>query len=138
VFDDEQTVFKIFHIKNDLKHGEELEYFPSTTQSKISINWHEGIIQGVTKTWFKNGNLQSQREMSMNQKNGLATSWYRDGSILLIEEYRNDSLLNGEYFKKGEATPISKVISGKGTATLFDADGNFLRRTSYVDGKPSS
>ena len=73
--------------------------------------------------------------MSQNLKSFLA-AWYRDGSLMLIEEYDRDRLKRGDYLKKPNTTPISKVINGKGIATLFDADGKTLRKVSYQEGLP--
>jgi len=141
VFSPDQKLMGTYHMKNGQKHGEEIEYYekPSLRQAlqpKLSINWYEDTIQGVAKTWYDNGALESQREMSTNQKNGLATAWYRDGSLMMIEEYDHDKLTKGEYYKRGEKIPMSEVSSGKGNVTLFDAEGNFLRKITYFNGRP--
>ncbi len=137
---------KAYHVKNSSKHGEDIEYFtpkfmeasqtpPKNPQPKISIMWNEGIIQGPVKTWYENGTQQSSREMNANKKNGVCTAWYKDGSLMLIEEYGEDRLVKGQYFKKGEKSPTSTVVSERGTVTLFDEDGNFLRKVKYLNGK---
>lgn len=132
---------RLYHIKNDIKHGEEIVYFDKPNpagglQPKLSFNWAEGKIQGIVKTWYLKGNLESQREMSNNKKSGVSTIWYRDGNIMMIEEYDQDKLVKGEYFKKGEKVPVSTISQGKGTATMFDADGHFIQKVPYVNGKP--
>ena len=142
VYDSAGKMVRIYHIKSNLKHGEEIEYYvnpllsTNSLKPKISINWYEGKIQGMVKTWYDNGAMESQREMSKNAKNGLLTSWYRDGNLMLIEEYDNDKLVKGEYFKKGERSPVSQIQEGKGVATLFDAEGNFVRKANYAKGRP--
>lgn len=141
VFGKNQVVVKEYHVKDGVKDGEEVEYFnapspASKPKPKLSINWRQGVIQGVVKTWYLNGVVESQREMSCNVKNGMATAWYRDGSLMLIEEYDRDRLARGEYYKKGDKFPVSQVVAGKGVATLFDPDGDFLRKVTYFNGKP--
>lgn len=136
-----------YHIKNGIKHGEEVEYFdqlPFLTQAtetapspKISFHWHEGKIHGLVKTWYSNGNQESQKEMSNNRKTGLSTVWYKDGNLMMIEEYDQDKLVKGDYFRKGDRIPASQVIQGKGIVTLFDAEGHFLKKIPYLNGKPS-
>jgi antitoxin component YwqK of YwqJK toxin-antitoxin module len=141
VFDGNGRIIRLYHVKGGLKHGEEIEYFltpmssSSTMKPKISINWYEGKIQGMVKTWFENGGIESQREMSKNVKNGMLTCWYRDGNLMLIEEYDNDKLVRGEYYKKGDRTAVSQIYDGKGVATIFDSEGNFVRKANYAKGR---
>ncbi len=139
-FDKNSRLNRISHVKNNVKHGEELIFYDAIGKQKnlpkLSINWYEGKIQGIVKTWYRNGNQESQREMTNNAKNGLATAWYQDGSMMMIEEYDHDKLQRGEYYKKGERIPISLINEGKGLATIFDSEGNFVRKVSYNNGKP--
>lgn len=144
VFNNEGCLKRIYHVKNDIKHGEEVEYyerfFTSSVppQPKLSFYWYEGKIQGIVKTWYPSGVLESQKEMAKNTKNGVLTAWYRDGNLMMMEEYDHDQLLRGDYFKKEERTPVTQIIDGKGTATIFDADGHFVQRIPYVNGKPQT
>jgi antitoxin component YwqK of YwqJK toxin-antitoxin module len=140
-FSEDGSVLRISHIKDGVKHGEELEFFPPNpfnTQLRpmLSIHWLEGKIHGTVKTWYENGILESKREMANNVKAGLSTAWYRDGSLMMIEEYDQDKLVKGEYFKKGEKYPVSEVALGKGVATLYDGEGNFKHRINYHKGNP--
>lgn len=140
VFGNDQKLIRIFHVKNNAKHGEEIEYYeiPHLRHlPKLSLSWYEGKIQGIVKTWYDNGVLESNREMSNNAKNGISTAWYQDGSLMLIEEYDHDHLVRGEYFRRGEKSPISSVKDGKGFVTLFDPEGNFVHKTNYNNGVPS-
>jgi antitoxin component YwqK of YwqJK toxin-antitoxin module len=142
VFNQEGRLKRIYHVKNGIKHGEEVEYYDrffassAPPQSKLSFYWYEGKIQGIVKTWYPTGNLESQKEMSNNIKNGVLTAWYRDGNLMLIEEYENDHLIRGDYFKKEDKIPVSQVVDGKGIVTIFDADGHFVQKISYINGKP--
>jgi len=134
-------VCSLYHAKNGCKHGEEIYYYDAmrlkkTLLPKLSIMWFEGIIQGIVKTWYENGTQESQREISNNKKNGHSTAWYRDGSLMFIEEYEQDQLVRGEYYNKGEKFSVSTVDEGKGTATLFNSDGTFIRKVEYKNGKP--
>lgn len=141
VFDKYGRVCKFYHVKNFCKHGEEICFYDAVhlqkeLNPKISINWYEGKVQGVTKTWYRNGVQESQREISNNKKNGHSTAWYQDGSLMLIEEYEQDRLIRGEYYSKGERFPVSTVSEGNGTVTLFDGDGNLLSKITYYHSKP--
>lgn len=141
VLDRNGRVINIYHAKNGNKHGEEIIYyemgrFQENQVPKLSLNWFEGKIQGVAKTWYSNGVQESQKEMTNNKKNGHSTAWYHDGSLMMIEEYEQDKLMKGEYFNRGEKYPISIIDDGKGIASLFDTEGNFVRKIEYRNGKP--
>lgn len=140
VYNSEGQLTKRYAIKNGLKHGEEIIYYPSfgdvPPQPKLSISWYEGKIQGLVKTWYDDKGMESQREMSDNARNGVSTVWYRDGQLMMIEEYENDRLKKGDYYRKGHRQPLTQIIQGEGTATLFDPEGNYLRKIPYLNGKP--
>ncbi len=146
LFDEWGGLVEQYFIKNDLKHGEEIQYYgtpffsnaaacPTKPIPKLSITWYEGKIQGLVKTWYENGCQESQKEISHNCKNGLLSAWYRDGSLMLLEEYDHDKLIKGDYFKRGDKYPLSQVHHGKGTATIFDSYGNFMRKVNYHQGR---
>jgi antitoxin component YwqK of YwqJK toxin-antitoxin module len=133
-----------YRIKNALKQGEEVEYYSQQEKEagtqeylpKLSIPWENNIIHGIVKTWYSNGNLQSQREYARNKKNGASIGWYKDGSLMYMEEYEEDKLLSGQYYKKNQKEAISVISNGNGTATLYDEQGILLRKIQYVKGKP--
>jgi hypothetical protein len=55
---------------------------------------------------------------------------------MLVEEYEKDALVRGQYIKRGEKSPASRVEHGTGVATLYDADGNFSKKVNYKEGQP--
>lgn len=142
VFGSNGSLYRIYHVHHGVKHGEEIEYYPNhpgqlqKLRPQLSVSWYEGMVQGVVKTWYNNGTLESQREMTANQKNGISTAWYKNGAIMLIEEYANGRLVKGEYYQKGQKYPISEVSEGKGVASIYDAEGNFIQKISYLNGEP--
>lgn len=129
-----------YHVLNEKKHGEEWEYYPPASgeelKPKLCLHWQDDQIQGQVKTWYENGVLESQREIQNHKKQGLSFAWYKNGDIMLVEDYANDLLIKASYFKKGDKKPVSKIEDGKGVATLFTSDGIFLKKISYEKGKP--
>ena len=130
----------ISYIKNGMKNGPEWEYYPSKPQEqpkpKLCVHWHDDILQGIVKTWYPNGEMESQREIISGKKQGLCFAWYKNGDLMLMEEYENDLIIKASYFKKGDKNPISKIDAGKGIATLYSSDGIFIKKVSYEKGKP--
>jgi antitoxin component YwqK of YwqJK toxin-antitoxin module len=142
-FSKTQELISSYNVKNGKKENEEEIYYlkdelplGQKTHVKLMITWHEGVINGMIKTWYLNGNLESQRQMLQNKKHGPSCAWYQDGSIMLIEEYEQDLLTKGFYYKMGEKEPLSQIDHGNGIATLFDGKGIFLRKILYEKGKP--
>lgn len=141
-FNSKGELQSIYHIKNQRKVGEEIVYFSSqetktnSLQPKLSIQWDDNVVHGSIKTWYSTGQLQSQREFCHNKKTGPALAWYRDGSLMLVEEYEDDHLMKGQYYKKNAIDSISAIANGTGVATLFDENGIFLRKVTYNKGDP--
>jgi antitoxin component YwqK of YwqJK toxin-antitoxin module len=134
--DEKGDISSIYHQKDGKKHGEEIIYYTGRNQPKILLSWQEDILQGTVKTWFIDGTQESQKEMYQNKKNGTSLAWYKNGNLMLMEEYENDLLVSGSYYKKGDKKPISRINNKKGTATLYDPDGYFLKKIPYEKGLP--
>jgi antitoxin component YwqK of YwqJK toxin-antitoxin module len=129
------VVHTLYPLHGGQKEGTEWEYYPSG-EPKISLEWHEDAIQGQVSTWYPSGQKESQREVHKNYKQGTAFAWYKSGDLMLIEEYENDQLIKGSYYKKGDKKPISKIESGKGIATLYTPEGVFSKKVTYERGRP--
>lgn len=139
LFNKQGCLTRLYHFKDGMKSGEEWEYYPTTNGSplpKLFLEWDQDSIQGVAKTWYETGVMESQREMRNNKKHGLSFAWFKEGDLMLMEEYEDDVLLKGSYYKKWEKSPISKVENGKGIATLFDKEGRITRKIAYEKGLP--
>ncbi|MGE3953989.1 MAG: toxin-antitoxin system YwqK family antitoxin [Parachlamydiales bacterium] len=129
-------LLRAYHLSHGIKNGEEVEFYPETGKPKLALTWREGQIVGIAKTWYPSGHMESKREISNSRVNGVAMAWYEDGNLMLIEEYVEGRLLKGEYFPKGTPSAISRVMNGRGMATLYDGEGNYLRKVNYAEGIP--
>lgn len=133
------ALLRSYHVHEGMKNGEEWEYYPSDIENPkphLMISWFEDKIQGITKTWYENGALESEREMSGNKKHGLSFAYYKSGELMLMEEYENDRLIQGSYYKKGEKAPVSIVQNGEGTATLYSPEAQLLKKITYERHQP--
>lgn len=138
-FNAKGQLVSLYHMKNDMKDGEEWQYYPSQDEKpspKMSLQWKEDVLEGTVKTWYENGVLESQREMHENKKHGLSYAWFKNGSLMLVEEYERDHLMKGSYFSKDGKKPISKIENGKGLAILSDKDGRLIKKIVYEKGQP--
>lgn len=141
-FNPKGDLLALYSIKSNKKHGEEISYFlpeagEHERKAKLSIQWDQGSIHGIVKTWYRNGQLQSQREYCRSIKLGPTCAWYKNGSLMFVEEYENGLLVKGAYYKKNHNDPISTVMNGNGTAYLYDEDGAFMKKILYAKGKPT-
>jgi antitoxin component YwqK of YwqJK toxin-antitoxin module len=139
IFDDLGRLSTSYMVKNGKKNGEEWQYYDSQDDKlspKLFLTWRDDEIQGTVKTWYENGVLESQRELNGNKKQGLALAWFKEGDLMLMEEYEDDHLIKGSYFKKWDNRPVSRVEGGKGLATFYDNEGRFLRKVTYDKGRP--
>jgi antitoxin component YwqK of YwqJK toxin-antitoxin module len=142
IFSEDGTLYSAHSVKQGKKEGDETVYYaPSDVasanpQPKLILPWVDDAISGIVKSWYPNGTLQSQREMSRNQKSGPSLAWYQDGGLMYMEEYEQDRLVKGTYFKKNQRDPVSTVIQGTGIATLFDENGVLIRKVHYQKGRP--
>jgi antitoxin component YwqK of YwqJK toxin-antitoxin module len=138
--DELQTVY---FTKCGRKHGEEINYYlpqekDQEPKPKLSIQYEQGSIHGIVKTWYRNGQLQSQKEYSRNQKLGPACAWYKNGVLMFVEEYEEGGRLQkAAYYKKNQKEPVSTIMNGNGVAYLYDEEGVFLKKITYVKGKPT-
>ena len=138
-FDEKGQLISSFELKEGMKHGQEWIYYPSknsTPQPKLYLEWYQGNVHGICRSWYLNGGLESEKEVIDNHKQGISSAWYLDHSLMFIEEYENDQLYTGKYMKKGQEIPVSVVENGEGVATLYDKEGYFLKRISYKKGLP--
>ncbi|MCH9811960.1 hypothetical protein K0U07_04250 [bacterium] len=141
LFAPNRTILSTYYLAHDKKDGEEILYYPSNQgaelRKKLLVTWKEGVIHGKVSTWYPNGIQESEREMCDHKKEGASLCWYEDSSLMMIEEYAQDKLVNGKYLRKGDVSPISRVIDGMGTAHIYDKNGILLRKVSYYNGSPA-
>jgi len=131
---------RVFHINGEIKNGEETIYYPAkkgaVLKPKLVLSWRNNQIQGKCRTYYLSGQMESEKEMYQNKKHGTHLAWYESGGLMLVEEYENDRLMSGKYYKKDDKHAVCEVVDGNGEVTLFDSEGYLLKRVKYVYGRP--
>lgn len=133
---DRQYITQTYSLYQGMKHGEEYFFYPDSGKPKLMLTWYQGVLQGTVKTWYPSGSLESCKELINNKKSGLLTIYYPEGQVMATEEYDNELLVKGEYFRLGDRLPYAKVDRGCGTAIFFTTTGIISKKISYQDGKP--
>jgi antitoxin component YwqK of YwqJK toxin-antitoxin module len=155
------------HISNGLKNGQEIFYYPPSSQAKsqdeslsggdeqsltsgpsedffagdpslarLSLQWRDGFLQGTVRSWFKNGQIESEKLMLNEKLHGHCAAYYPQGEARLIEQYEHGKLVNGDYFSPGSIDPVCCVKEGNGHAIIYNIYGEVQREIIYRDGLP--
>ena len=83
--------------KNEKKDGLWTQYrqggdYDNSTGIKLFQNtYKEGNIDGLTRKFYRNGEKESEGYLKGTQKIGLWTSYLKDGSVLEVKDYDNNS-----------------------------------------------
>ena len=56
--------------------------------------------------------------------------------IRIIFEKEKDGKTKRFGYQINQKEPISTIIKGNGTGTLFDKEGRFIKKITYAQGKP--
>lgn len=84
---------------NDLKTHVKVFYISGKISSeKIFSNYEAKILDGISKEWNEDGTLKNTIEYKLDKKDGKFTTFWENGTIKRIDNYQNDSLLNGKCF----------------------------------------
>lgn len=138
-YDEGGELWHEIHIKDGVKEGAETFFYHQLgdkRRPKITMQWSAGSLHGIVRTWFENGQLESERQIVQEKPHGPYVAYYPDGSLRALEEYNKGKLVDGKYFAHGNTQAISQVVEGQGTATLFDSQGRMVKEIVYRDGEP--
>jgi TonB family protein len=94
---------------------------------------------GVVKTYFPNGKIQSEISYVNKIREGAAKFYYDNGNLRQEFSYLNGKV-NGlvkEYYENGKLKLTYNIVEGKkeGPVSLFKEDGTYLTDISYEGGK---
>ncbi|MFZ4099607.1 MAG: toxin-antitoxin system YwqK family antitoxin [Chlamydiia bacterium] len=120
-----------------MKQGVERVFEPKNGNLKLELCWKDDVLQGPCRTYYVDGKLESQKELSDNQVHGRCLAWYPSGQVMLLEEYQQGILERGEYYELGSLVPVSQVVQGHGTVTLYDGSGRKAKTIPIVNGIPT-
>ena len=90
----DKTIKSTFLFANGVKIGEERIYFKGYSLLNKIKNWENGILNGLSTTFYKTG----ERYIEANYKNGKLDGSYvvyeKDGSIIANYKYANGDIIN--------------------------------------------
>jgi TonB family protein len=95
--------------------------------------------EGLVKTYFKNGKVESEINYSNKVREGAAKFFYDNGNLQQELTYLNGKVdgLVKEYYENGKLNITYTIENGKkeGPVSLFREDGTYLTDIQYAQGK---
>ena len=58
-------------------------------------NFKDGLLDGLSKTWYDNGQLSSEGSFTKDQLNGTVRAWFRDGGLEYDRFYEKGRCIRG-------------------------------------------
>ena len=83
-------------------------------QKQAIINFKDGKLHGIYKSWHPNGKVRNKSEFINGKKNGKSITFSSDG-IKIFEEHYKEGKLHGEL-------------------TEWSENGDLVRKVSYING----
>ena len=86
----------IFYLKDELKPytGKAIIYFDGSQTVMEEMNYKKGYLDGERISYYKNGQVKLQGEYSKGKYDGTWKKYSKEGTMVFIATYQNDSLIN--------------------------------------------
>jgi len=118
-------------------HGVKITYFPETKIMESRASYINGDLDGLSESWYENGQLMEKIEYKNGKLNGLYEVWYLDGKLDEKSHYKNDKYdglseryLNGKLYEK--VNYKNRLYNG--LYEVFYPDGQLSIKKNYKDG----
>ena len=77
------------------------------------INYKDGILDGVWKSWYENGQLESEGIYKLDEPEGIWKSWYKNGKLHAEGLFKTGLLISYKsWFKNGNQKMV-EYFKGK-------------------------
>ena len=118
----------------NLYTGTSFDYYPDSVVH-TAIELKDGQLDGITKIYFDNGQLEEIRSYSMGKMNGKWEKWNRQ-NVKVGEANYKDHLKDGKWFiwdDNGVLRYDMTYSEGKKTGTwfMYDEKGSLIDKKEY-------
>ena len=119
--------------------GSTLSYY-SNDQLESRIEYKDGLKDGLSETFNKNGQIIKSENYKENVLNGLYKSFHENGQLRVKVILKNELPIDGQveyFFENGSVYERSIFKDGKenGLVESFYEDGTLKYKHNYKDGK---
>jgi antitoxin component YwqK of YwqJK toxin-antitoxin module len=161
-FDEQGRLQSLGFYKQGLLNGESKVWDPGSGGLMASAVYVDGNLEGIRRTFFKEGVVQTETPFHVNRREGVEREWAVDGRLRMATEWQGDSwttraffdevgrLIRREIAKEGvvdyEKWYSNGVLSEsgsyllehadllEGTVRQFRKDKSLSRENRYADG----
>lgn len=122
----------------------EFEFVKSNDNEGISYLWYLGAtkkfkLDGISNSWFKNGQLKSQLTYTYGKQNGIESTWYENGKLATEANYINGNI-DGKsigWYENGQLKSEFNYVNGhyNGAITTYWRNGQIKRKDQYLENK---
>ena len=123
------------HMKNGKKEGEYARFYFNGNREYQAF-YKNDLLNGLERTWSKEGQLLSETYYKDGKKNGAYTSWYDNGEMMAKGAFKND-LEEGKwqiYDQRGLMIGEATFTGGSGIQMAYDKNGVLERKTTFKKG----
>ena len=123
------------HMKNGKKEGEYSRFYFNGNREYQAF-YKNDVLNGIERTWNKEGQLISETYYKDGKKNGAYSSWYENGVMMAKGAFKNDleegkwQIFDERGLLMGEAT----FTGGSGIQMAYDKNGVLERKTTFQKG----
>lgn len=109
-------------------------------QRLTEVPLKEGIVDGLARGWYENGQLEVEEHFQNGVSNGIRKRWYQNGKPR-NEAMITDGRLNGSY-KEWHDNGVQSVSMtlvkgrGQGLCEAWHPNGNLKSRVTLENGEP--
>ena len=124
---------KFENYTNNKKDGQELIVLNGVVSLKN--NYTNGILNGLSTSYYPDGTLRSTGQYVNNLRNGEWVWKYPDGTVKLVENYSNGKV-NGNitgYYPDGNKERVFQVTNGNGNFTQYYDNGKLKAKGSIIN-----
>ena len=123
------------HMKNGKKEGEYARFYFNGNREYQAF-YKNDLLNGIERTWNKEGQLLSETYYKEGKKNGAYTSWYDNGEMMAKGAFKND-LEEGKwqiFDQRGLLIGEATFTGGSGIQMAYDKNGVLERKTTFKKG----
>ncbi len=116
--------------EDSLLHGYRTESFPHSQTIEKQETYERGKI--VKRVTYNIRGVPQNEEIFISPTHILVTTWYQTGSPRCKEEYKDDILINGQYYTISNEVD-SKIDNGNGDRVSRNQSGDMLSKDIFVN-----
>jgi len=137
-----KVLFMVIFILLFASCGKPREVNITDTEIREGITYVKGetkAFTGIIKSYYENGNLESEGNFKDGKLNGLSKLYYENGNLKSEANFKDDKLegLSKEYYENGNISTEANFKDDKleGLLKLYYENGYLIAQYYYKDGK---